>query len=119
MKKDGQYRYTLQFGSQNDAEYKAGELLERLGNKKSAVIVAALNEYMLSHPELQNPYCKIEIKVNSNLNQDRVEQIVRSIVEEKLSMLQLSGTATPKVENISNALEQDVVTMLDNLDLFG
>ena len=95
------------------------ELLERLGNKKSAVIIAALNEYMISHPELQSPYCKIEVKVGSALNQDRVEQIVRSIVEEKLSMLQLSGTATPKAENISDTIEKDVVTMLDNLDLFG
>ena len=119
MKKDGKYRYTLQFGSQSDDECKAGELLERLGNKKSAVIIAALNEYMISHPELQSPYCKIEIKVGSTLNQDRVEQIVRSIVEEKLSMLQLSGTATPKAENISDTIEKDVVTMLDNLDLFG
>lgn len=119
MKKDDKYRYTLQFGSQSDDECKAGEFLERLGNKKSAVIIAALNEYMISHPELQSPYCKIEVKVGSALNQDRVEQIVRSIVEEKLSMLQLSGTATPKAENISDTIEKDVVTMLDNLDLFG
>lgn len=77
MKKDGKYRYTLQFGLQTDEEYQAGELLERLGNKKSAVIIAALNEYMISHPELQSPYCKIEVKVGSNFSQDRVEQIVR------------------------------------------
>lgn len=119
MKKDGKYRYTLQFGSQTDEEYRVGELLERLGNKKSAVIVAALNEYMISHPELQSPYCKIEVKVGSNFNQDRVEQIVRSIVEEKMALLQLSGTATPKAEKASEMLEKDVVTMLDNLDLFG
>ena len=66
MKKDGKYRYTLQFGSETDEEYRAGELLESLGNKKSAVIIAALNEYLASHPELQSPYCKIEVKVGSN-----------------------------------------------------
>lgn len=62
MKKDGKYRFSLQFGSETDEEYRAGEFLEHLGNKKSAVIIAALNEYLLSHPELQSPYCKIEVK---------------------------------------------------------
>ena len=119
MKKDGKYRYTLQFGSETDEEYRAGELLERLGNKKSAVIIAALNEYLASHPELQSPYCKIEVKVGSNLNQSKMEQIIRTIVEEKMAMLQISGTATPKSEQVPEALEQDVATMLDNLDLFG
>lgn len=93
MKKDGKYRYTLQFGSETDEEYRAGELLESLGNKKSAVIIAALNEYLASHPELQSPYCKIEVKVGSNYNQEKMEQIIRTIVEEKMAMLQLSGTA--------------------------
>lgn len=62
VKKDGKYRFSLQFGSETDEEYRAGEFLEHLGNKKSAVIIAALNEYLLSHPELQSPYCKIEVK---------------------------------------------------------
>lgn len=119
MKKDGKYRFTLQFGSESDEEYRAGEFLEHLGNKKSAVIVAALNEYLASHPELQSPCCKIEVKVGSNFNQEKVEQIIRTIVEEKMAMLQLSGTATPRTEQVPEALEQDVATMLDNLDLFG
>ncbi len=119
MKKDGKYRFTLQFGSESDEEYRAGEFLEHLGNKKSAIIVAALNEYLATHPELQSPYCKIEVKIGSNFNQEKVEQIIRTIVEEKMAMLQLSGTATPITEEVPKALEQDVATMLDNLDLFG
>ena len=119
MKKDGKYRFTLQFGSESDEEYRAGEFLEHLGNKKSAVIVAAINEYLASHPELQSPYCKIEVKVGSNFNQEKVEQIIRNIVEEKMAMLQFSGTATPRTEQVPEALEQDVATMLDNLDVFG
>lgn len=119
MKKDGKYRFTLQFGSESDEECRAGEFLEHLGNKKSAVIVAALNEYLTSHPELQSPYCKIEVKVGSNFNQEKVEQIIRTIVEEKMAMLQLSGTATPRADQVPETLEQDVATMLDNLELFG
>ena len=119
MKKDGKYRFTLQFGSETDEEYRAGEFLEHLGNKKSAVIIAALNEYLASHPELQSPYCKIEVKVGSNFNQEKVEQIIRTIVEEKIATLHFSGAATPRTEQVPVELEQDVATMLDNLDLFG
>jgi len=61
----------------------------------------------------------MEVKVGSNFNQEKVEQIIRTIVEEKMAMLQLSGTATPRAEQVPEALEQDVATMLDNLDLFG
>lgn len=53
------------------------------------------------------------------MNQAKMEQIIRTIVEEKMAMLQISGTATPKSEQVPEALEQDVATMLDNLDLFG
>ena len=35
MKKDGKYRYSLQFGMSSEEEIRAGELLESLGNKKS------------------------------------------------------------------------------------
>ena len=53
MKKNGIYRFSLQFGAGTEEQIRAGELLERLGNKKSQIIVAALNEYMKTHPELE------------------------------------------------------------------
>ena len=31
MKKDGKYRFSLQFGADSEEQVKAGELLERLG----------------------------------------------------------------------------------------
>ena len=120
MKKDGKYRFTLQFGSESDEEYRAGEFLEHLGNKKSAVIVAALNEYLASHPELQSPYCKIEVKVAPKYDQEKMEHLIRKIVEEKMSALQFAGsiTAAEAVQK-PDAIEEDVAKMLDNLDLFG
>ena len=53
MIKDGKYRFTLQFGMTTDEEQRAGDLLEQLGKKKSPVVVAALNEYMVAHPEIK------------------------------------------------------------------
>ena len=120
MKKDGKYRFTLGFGSDTEEEYRAGEFLESLGNKKSAIIVTALNEYLTSHPELQTQYCKIEVKVAPKYDQDTMEHLIRKIVEEKISALQFAGSV-PAAEAVRkpDALEEDVAKMLDNLELFG
>lgn len=119
MIKDGKYRFSLQFGMDSEEQIKAGELLERLGNKKSSVVVAALNEYLSAHPELQNQGCKIEVRIASGYNQGKIEQMIRSMVEEKIAALQLpSAAAKTAVEEIPDTLEEDVAQMLDNLDLF-
>ena len=120
MKKDGKYRFSLQFGSDTEEEIKAGELLERLGNKKSVVVVAALNDYLSSHPDLQNTNCKIEVRVDSGYNRAGIEEIVKSIVEQQLKILQPedSFAAPSSQEQTAEALENDVIQMLDNLDMF-
>lgn len=119
MKKDGKYRFSLQFAADTEEQVKAGELLERLGNKKSSVIVMALNEYLSAHPELQNADCKIEVKIASGYNQDRIEQMIRTMVEEKLAAFQASrGAEGASAEAIPDVLDDDVAQMLDNLDLF-
>ena len=61
MKKDGKYRFSLQFSADSEEQVRAGELLERLGNRKSAVVFAALNDYLDSNPNLQDAHCKIEV----------------------------------------------------------
>ena len=49
-----------------------------------------------------------------------MEQLIRTIVEEKISALQFEGSVSA-VEAVQkpDALEEDVAKMLDNLDLFG
>ena len=119
MKKDGKYRYSLQFGSDSAEEVRAGELLERLGNKKSAIVVAALNAYISTHPNLESPHCKIEVQMGSGYNQKSIKEMVRAIVEEKLKELpitQLSACAAGK--ETADLLDEDLTQMLDNLDLF-
>ena len=125
MKKDGKYRYSLQFGADSEDEVRAGELLERLGNKKSVVIVAALNAYIASHPELGNSQSKIEVQLAFGQGRIQIEEIVRSVVEEKLRALQLRNDDVPPAispivpdEKAVELLEADVAQMLDNLDLF-
>ena len=121
MKKDGKYRFSLQFGTETEEQVQAGELLEKLGNRKSQIIVAALNEYMISHPELQNPHCKIEVKVTSTSEYSRsdIEQMVRALVEEKLALAQASGITQKDGDSAhSSILDEDITAMLDNINIF-
>lgn len=52
MRKNGSYRFSLQFPAKTDDQIRVGELLEHMGNRKSAVIVVALTAFIDSHPEL-------------------------------------------------------------------
>ena len=54
MRKDGKYRFTLQFSADSEDQIRVGELLENLGNRKSTIIVLALSDYIKAHPELQS-----------------------------------------------------------------
>lgn len=122
MKKDGRYRFTLQFSSDTEEQIRAGELLESLGNRKSTIIVEALNEYLLSHPELLNSRCKMEVKVAVGYSQTKIEQIIKKIVDDRIANLQLDGIQTDTSQNqipdISATLEDDIGQMFDNLDVF-
>ena len=117
MRKDGKYRFTLQFGADSEDQIRVGELLENLGNRKSTIIVSALSDYIDTHPELQSDYSKIEVKVASAFDRSQMERLIRSIVEEKLSELQT--IADTSMSGPSEALEEDITKMLDNLDMFN
>ena len=98
MRKDGKYRFTLQFGADSEDQIRVGELLENLGNRKS----------------------KIEVKVAPAFDRSQMERLIRSIVEEKLSELHTTETiADTSMSGTSEALEEDITKMLDNLDMFN
>lgn len=120
MKKDGKYRFSLQFSADSEERIKAGELLEKLGNSKSIVVVGALNEYIDSHPELLAEDCKIEVKLTPGYNRDGIEEIIRRIVEERLAAIRQNESPTAfSEENKTDTLEADIAQMLDNLDMFS
>lgn len=118
MKKDGKYRFTLQFGSESNEQILAGELLERMGNKKSAVVVSALNLYVQNHPELNSPEVKLAVNQGIIQQRDKLEQLIRNVVENYLchSGLQLPNT---EPDTVASNLEDDITQMLDNLDMFN
>lgn len=125
MKKDGKYRFSLQFGSDSEKQVRAGEFLERLGKKKSIVVVEALNDYLLAHPELQEAHGrKIEVNVSDRYDRRKIEQIIRTILEEKITGLHLNGALASDLQEIasqeepSEIMEDEIGQMLDNLDFF-
>lgn len=129
MKRDGKYRYSLQFPDTTEENRIVGELLERMGNRKSTLIVDAVREYLLHHPELQEENCKIEISVTPMETKENLENLVRQLVEERIALYrQEDSNAYQSGEDIqkeemkqiesSDSLEEDISQMLDNLDFF-
>ena len=120
MKKDGKYRFSLQFGADTEPDIRAGEFLEILGNKKSAVVVAALNDYLDRNPELlfRRDNLIIRIEKANMVNRDELEDIIHRIIKEHLACVN-SGTHLPVTAENEDTLREDIALMLDNLDLFN
>lgn len=128
MKKDGKYRFSLQFSETTEENRLAGELLERMGNRKSALIVDALVEYLQHHPELQEESCKVEIFMTPVETTENLETLVRRLVEERIALHQQEGSVfSASLEDMERkkvhqepmeSLEEDISQMLDNLDFF-
>ena len=119
MIKDGKYRYTLQFGMDTEEERRAGTFLERLGNRKSPVIVAALNEFLQNHPELCEDNSKVQFAI-SGIDPRMLEAKIRQLIEERLG----SDTSVPAKVDIgtpdnANQVSSDILDMLSDLDCFS
>lgn len=118
MKKDGKYRFSLQFPAESESQVNAGELLERLGNRKSSVVVAALNEYLASHPELSAPGVKIHVRVEAGIDRARLEAMIRSIIDERAVTTVNRGDEQDDIDKPANTLDKDIAAMISNLEIF-
>lgn len=119
LKKNGKYRFTLQFGMDSDEEVRAGELLERLGNRKSVVIVAALCEYIEAHPEMFAEEYKIKVSI-SEMRDEKLEAMIRRIVEERLGTMPVPTAMPADIPDPEppETEDADILGMLDDLDMF-
>ena len=82
MKRDGVYRFNLQFPADTQEHIRVGEVLERLGKRKSSLIVAALGEYLDRHPQWETPEVRIKIEQQSALTREKLEELVRRTYRE-------------------------------------
>lgn len=119
MIKDGKYRFTLQFGMDTIEEQQAGQLLEKLGSKKSPVVIAALNEYIGNHPEVHDGTVRVQFHRDSS-SQQLLEETIRRLIEERLGKtcqmpIQAHCTEPDTTKQVSN----DILDMLSDLDMFS
>jgi len=114
------YRFSLQWGVDSAEKIQAGEVLEKLGNKKSAFVVLALTEYLKAHPDITPNGQKINIIVQPNLTREQVEAMVISIIGERLSNIRPIPSIRPDVEIAVSLPEQpDLDILIKNLEVFG
>lgn len=119
MIKDGKYRYTLQFGMNTENEQRAGAFLERLGNRKSAIIVAALNEYLQHHPELLEDQSGAKFHI-SGIDPRMLERKIRQLIEERLgSGIPIPVQADSSTPDAAKQVSNDILDMLSDLDCFS
>lgn len=116
MKRDGVYRFNLQFPADTQEHIRVGEVLERLGKRKSSLIVAALGEYLDRHPQWETPEVRIKIEQQSALTREKLEELVRRLVEEKLASLPVSRQEPSPV--VGEEPDSDISQMQENLELF-
>lgn len=117
MKQNGMYRYCIQFRAHTESEIRAGELLEKLGRKKSAVIVAAFLEYMENHPELSNDD-QSHVTINT-VSLGTLEAHISRLIEEKLRGIELPQHSENIPQEQAEEVSQDILDMLDDLNLFN
>ena len=100
-------------------EQQAGQFLEQLGNKKSPIIVAALNKYLEENPGLLDGQVSVQVHV-SGLDSQMLEDTIRKLIEERLgsSVPLPKQTAASPQENVEQ-VSADILEMLNDLDSFG
>lgn len=116
MKRDGVYRFNLQFPADTQEHIRVGEVLERLGKRKSSLVVAALGEYLDRHPQWETPEVRVKIEQQSAMSREKLEELVRRLVEEKLASLPVSSQEADLA--VEEELDSDISQMLENLELF-
>ena len=107
MKRDGKYRFSLQFPALTEQQIKVGDALERMGNRKSNIIVDAVSKYIDAHPELIASYSSSRSRKKSLKNGPRL------ITSHSIKKQQYETNPTN-----CDSSEACLVSMLDNLSLF-
>lgn len=129
MKRDGSYRYSLKFPADSEENIRAGEMLEKYGNKKSVFIVQAINEYLDKYPEVMNNSEYKIVSENDMLLVNKYNKLINKLIEEKLTeiinnILESNiSSRNPKVlsknkNKVQELSDNSLMQMLDNINTF-
>jgi len=116
---DAKYRFTLQWGAESVEKIQVGNLLKRLGNRKSEFIVMAITEYINTHPDIQSAGQKLKIVVKSGMDREQIESIVKKMIDERLASVTPVRREICPPKNIEPVSDDDIYEMIGNLDMFS
>lgn len=124
MRRDDKYRFSLGWGSDTAEKVAVGNLLEKLKNRKSDLIVQAVWEYIGNHPEVMAENARIVITVQSTPTDEQTVAKIQSMIDAAVEKLKDSMKSQIEQEKQSGQVEpigpnqQDLDEMLDNLTIF-
>lgn len=108
MKGSGKYRFSLQFPAHTESQIAVGEALEKMGNRKSALIVDAVFRYLNEHADLVPAFHK---------HKSRPQESGQTYDENAL-MCSKQSQKIPTSRPQQPPADDSVGSMLDNLSLF-
>ena len=123
MRRDDKYRFSLSWGRDTAEKIAVGDLLEKLKNHKSDLIVQAVWEFIGNHPEVMAENTKIVIAVQSTQTDEQILAQIQRMIDASMERLkdsmklqvlqeQHGGQTAPTGPN-----QQDLDDMLDNLTI--
>ena len=124
MRRDDKYRFSLSWGRDTAEKIAVGDLLEKLKNRKSDLIVQAVWEYIGNHPEVMAENAKIVITVQSTPTDEqtlaKIQQMIDASVERLKDSMKFQIQQEKQVEQVAPTVLnlQDLDYMLDNLTIF-
>jgi len=117
LKDENTFRFSLQFSRSTEEQIRVGELLERMGNKKSRFIVQVINEYITAHPELTVHGDPVQIQVSSSgFTREDLRKLIAELLAERGYISDNSVGLAPK--DGGNSASASIEEMLDNLNMF-
>ena len=124
MRRDDKYRFSLSWGRDTAEKIAVGDLLEKLKNRKSDLIVQAVWEYIGNHPEVMAENAKIVITVQSTPTDEqtlaKIQQMIDASVERLKDSMKFQIQQEKQVEQVAPTVlnQKDLDDMLDNLTKF-
>ncbi len=125
MRRDDKFRFSLQWSADTQERLQAGDLLERLGNKKSDFIVMAVTDYIQRHPDIAVPGSKVKITFQATQTREQTLEMVRSMAKAALEELLadrsivLAADGQQPDMTSSGPSEKDLDAMLAGLNFFN
>ena len=125
MKSSKSYRFSLSWGIETEEQILAGELLDKLGNKKSRFIVQLISEYIQNNPDVLDKDKTIKFVVDSNSKQ--LKDIIKDLIQAEIADGKIKSPHRPKIgtedDNEANSIETldttGIADMFANLDAWN